>query len=92
MAENNRVGGALETLGKEKKFKALKFKAKAKAGRGSIDPAFVKELLTDEENWDKMGEELESMGDDRDTLTKHFNDTIGDDIGDALFGEERDSA
>ena len=92
MAENNKSGFILEKQNKERKFKALKFKAKAKAGRGSIDPAFVKDLLTDEENWDKMGEELEAMGDDRDTLIKHFNDTVNDDVGDALFGEDRDSA
>ena len=40
------------------KPKALRFRAKGKGGRGDLDAATVVELLTDDENWDGMGERL----------------------------------
>ena len=90
--KNNKDGGIFNHA-QTRKFKALKFKSKAKAGSaGAFDAPMIKEILIDDENWEKLGDELDAMGDDRELLVEHFNSGFENDVGDALFGEGRDCA
>ena len=72
-------------------FGALKVKAKAKSGRGSVDAAAIVEAVCD--CWDDLQEAIKGMSDEEQAeLKKHFND-FGDDLdadglGDVLFGDD----
>ena len=78
---------------KKGSFGALRVKAKAKSGRGQIDPGAVVEAMIDEENWKALRDAIERLPEEeQDALRDHFNEFLDeqDDLGDILFGDNDD--
>ncbi len=72
-------------------FGALKVKAKAKSGRGSLDASAICDAVKD--SWDDLQAAINGMTDDqKEDLKKHFNEFGENDdvdgLGDVLFGED----
>ena len=72
-------------------FGALKVKAKAKSGRGSVDAKAVIDCMKDA--WDELQTAISNISEEeQQQLKDHFNGFIDgeDDLGDILFGTAED--
>ena len=74
--------------------KPFKLNAKAKLGRGRMEPVALIETMQDADNWQALQDAFNEMDEeDQDELREHFgngeNFGIGNDqIADALFGQD----
>ena len=97
MADDPKAG-LLKKMKKSNK-KPLALKAKAKPGRGRLEPGDLIDALADSDEWASLQDSVKDLSDeDKDALKTYFdnaNENFGIDnngIGDALFGEDDSDA
>ena len=79
--------------------KPFKLNAKAKLGRGRMEPVALIDTMQDQENWDAFQKQIADMGeDDRKEMYEYFvncSDNLqieNEQLADSLFGEDADGA